>query len=34
MVSEAETTDYPWSSAGFGAYAISSAYGMVIQICL
>jgi hypothetical protein len=23
--------DYPWSSAGFGAYAISSAYGMVIR---
>jgi len=26
-----ETTDYPWSSAGFGAYAISSAYGKVIR---
>jgi hypothetical protein len=26
-----ETTDYPWSSAGFGAYAISSGYGMVIR---
>ena len=26
-----ETMDYPWSSAGFGAYAISSAYGMVIR---
>lgn len=26
-----EVTDYPWSSAGFGAYAISSAYGMVIR---
>jgi hypothetical protein len=26
-----ETTDYPWSSAGFGAYAISSAYGMVFR---
>ena len=26
-----ETMDYPWASAGFGAYAISSAYGMVIR---
>lgn len=26
-----ESCDYPWSSAGFGAYAISSAYGMVIR---
>lgn len=26
-----EVTDYPWSSAGFGAYAISSGYGMVFR---
>ncbi len=26
-----EKCDYPWSDAGFGAYAISSAYGMVIR---
>ncbi|HLN46045.1 MAG TPA: hypothetical protein VK209_10100 [Candidatus Sulfotelmatobacter sp.] len=24
-------TDYPWSSAGFGAYAASSAYGLLIR---
>jgi hypothetical protein len=26
-----EKTDYPWSDAGFGAYAISSGYGMVFR---
>ncbi len=26
-----EKTDYPWSVSGFGAYAISSGYGMVIR---
>ena len=26
-----EVSDYPWSSAGFGAYAVSSGYGMVFR---
>ncbi len=26
-----ESFDYPWSAAGFGAYAISSGYGMVFR---
>ena len=26
-----ETSDYPWSTTGFGAYAISSGYGLVFR---
>ena len=28
---KSESMDYPWSRAGFGAYAIQSAYGMVFR---
>jgi hypothetical protein len=28
---QSESMDYPWASAGFGAYAIQSAYGMVFR---
>ena len=28
---KSETMDYPWASAGFGAYAIQSAYGMLFR---
>ena len=28
---KSETMDYPWASAGFGAYAIESAYGMFFR---
>jgi len=28
---QSETMDYPWASAGFGAYAIESAYGMLYR---
>ena len=28
---KSETMDYPWASAGFGAYAIESAYGMLFR---
>jgi hypothetical protein len=28
---KSETMDYPWASAGFGAYAIQSAYGMIFR---
>ncbi|MFC1488198.1 PQQ-binding-like beta-propeller repeat protein, partial [Thermoproteota archaeon] len=28
---QSETMDYPWASAGFGAYAIQSAYGMLFR---
>ncbi|MFC1487969.1 PQQ-binding-like beta-propeller repeat protein, partial [Thermoproteota archaeon] len=28
---QGETMDYPWASAGFGAYAIQSAYGMLFR---
>jgi hypothetical protein len=31
FVWKSETMDYPWSSAGFGAYAIESAYGMFFR---
>jgi hypothetical protein len=28
---QSEVMDYPWSSAGFGAYAVQSAYGMIYR---
>ncbi len=31
LVWESDSFDYPWSSAGFGAYAVQSAYGMLYR---